>query len=139
MKLRNRLNQEQLDFTPVKLNGAMQLNLQFFADEPDEPEDENGDEEDGEPKDKDVTMKQSEINKIMAREKRQGRNALLKQLGFKDEKEMKSAMDALKKFQDSQKLEKDKANETINNVNAEKAALEARVLKAEAKTTSQKV
>lgn len=46
---------------------------------------------------------QSELNRLLANEKKQGRSAILKELGFADAATAKKALEDLKTYQDSQK------------------------------------
>lgn len=57
------------------------------------------------------TFTQEEVNRMMAREKKQGRNSLLKELGFKDEESAKSASKSYAAYLESQKTEEEKAAE----------------------------
>ena len=107
-------------------------NLQFFAakgdgdDEPKNDDNQNDDSHDddshnddgsnGEDQNKkEKTFTQSQVNAMMSREKKQGRQAALNALGFKTEDDAKKAIALLNALQDSQKSEEEKLNEKINN------------------------
>lgn len=90
----------------------------------------NGDEGTG--KDE-KTFTQSEVTKMMTREKQQGRQAILNSLGFKTEDEAKNAFNLLKALTDSQKTAEQKAEENKNTAIQEKASAEKRAEAAEAK------
>lgn len=81
----------------------------------------------------DKTFTQDEVNRMMTREKQQGKNSVLNALGFKTEEEAKSAFNLLKALQDSQKSEADKLEESKNTAVQEKANAEQRAAIAEAK------
>ena len=102
-------------------------NLQFFAakcdgddesknDDNNDDDSHNDDGSDGEgQKEKEKTFTQSQVNAMMSREKKQGRQAALNALGFKTEDDAKKAIALLNALQDSQKSEEEKLNEKINN------------------------
>jgi hypothetical protein len=139
---------------------VLPYHMQFFADagagdgagaEDDDEDDEDDDEGDGDGDGKnDKTgdqakgktgnekkeFTQAELNKMMKAEKDSGKRAMLKSFGFKDEKEAKAAMDALKKFQDSQKTETEKQTEKVNTLTSEKTAAEKRAEYLENKFTA---
>lgn len=127
------------------LKTLLPYNLQFFATDitgnesndsgGDEPDD-NGDEpDDGGESQKEKTFTQSEVNKMMAREKKQGRRSVLKDLGFSNEEEAKKAYSLLNALMDSQKSEGEKNNETNKKLEDEKSEAEKRAELAEAKLT----
>lgn len=67
---------------------------------------------------------QEEVNKMMAKEKREGKLSVLKELGVED---VKNAKDGLKRYQDyldSQKTEAEKAQAEVQRLTQEKAELE---------------
>lgn len=76
---------------------------------------------------------QSEVSKMMTREKQQGKQSVLNALGFKTEKDAKDALNLLKALQDSQKSEEEKVEEAKNTAIQEKAEAEKRAEMAEAK------
>lgn len=79
------------------------------------------------------TFTQDQVTQMMAREKRQGRSAALKDLGFKSEKEAKDAIKLLNVLLDSQKTPEDKASEKAKGALDEKEAAERRATAAENK------
>lgn len=70
-------------------------------------EGQGGQQQEEKPEEKQFT--QTELNKLLAAEKRQGKNSVYKELGFKDAADAKAQLEALKKFQDSQKTAEEKA------------------------------
>lgn len=79
------------------------------------------------------TFSQSEVNRMMTREKQQGKQSVLNSLGFKTEEEAKNAFNLLKALTDSQKTAEQKAEENKNTAIQEKASAEQRAIQAEAK------
>lgn len=128
-----------------ELKTLLPLNLQFFAedDNPDDKgsaTDDNQDGEDDGGKDDQTksggkTFTQEEVTRMMTREKKEGRNAAIKALGFENEEEAKKAASLLKALLDSQKSEKEKAEEEKNNAVNQKSDAEKRASEAEAKLT----
>lgn len=102
-----------------RFENVLPFNLQFFAEDnsikdPDVNVNENGEEENPDEEDQGVnekTFTQKEVNAMMAREKKQGKNSVLRSLGFKTEEEAKNAFNLLKTLTDSQKSEKEKKDE----------------------------
>ena len=104
-------------------------NLQFFAAKGDGDNDANGENDNQDNNDnqdddnnpdskcqqKEKVFTQSQVNAMMSREKKQGRQAALNALGFKTEDDAKKAIALLNALQDSQKSEEEKLNEKINN------------------------
>ena len=121
------------------------FNLQFFAEEGGSEENGNGgsddastegkgsDEESGKEDKAEKTFTQSEVSAMMAREKKQGKNSVLKSLGFTSEKEAKDAFNLLKALTDSQKSAEEKAKEIEGKATKEKQEAETRAMMAEAK------
>lgn len=123
------------------------LNIQFFAegdgaDTSDEPSagggessgsetggDTNGGTAEGEEK----TFTQAQVTAMMAREKKQGKNSVIKELGFKSEKEAKDAIRLLNVLLDSQKTPEEKAKDQAGKANDEKEEAERRATAAENK------
>lgn len=70
-------------------------------------EGQGGQQQEEKPEEKQFT--QTELNKLLAAEKRQGKNSVYKELGFKDAADAKAQLEALKAFQDSQKTAEEKA------------------------------
>lgn len=79
------------------------------------------------------TFTQDDVNRMMAREKQQGKQSVLNALGFKTEEDAKNAFNLLKALQDSQKSAEQKAEENKNTAVQEKANAEQRAAIAEAK------
>lgn len=67
------------------------------------------------------TFTQEEVNALMAKEKKQGKLTVLKELGLEDSKATKEEIAAYKKWLDDQKTDLQKANDTVT---AEKTAKE---------------
>ena len=118
------------------------LNIQFFAeDDGSEGDDDgtgaegtgSGDEGNqdlgGEGTKTGETFTQEQVNAIAAREKAQGRNAMMKLFGVKDEKAAKEQAEAFKKWQESQKDNEQK----LKDAKASASEAEKRALAAEAK------
>ena len=128
-----------------ELKTLLPLNLQFFAedDNPDDKgsaEDNNqgGNDDSGKDDQTDSgkkTFTQEEVTRMMTREKKEGRNAAIKALGFENEEEVKKAASLLKALLDSQKSDKEKAEEEKNNAVNQKSDAEKRASEAEAKLT----
>lgn len=66
------------------------------------------------------TFTQAEVNKMMTREKREGKKSILSSLGFKTEEDAKKAVSLLNALMDSQKTDADKANDKAKGAEAEK-------------------
>ena len=134
----------------MKENALMGYNLQFFAGdesgEKEEGNDDSGEDDDSnegsgnesgdDSKEKkesktEKTFTQSQVNKLMAKEKNQGKNAALKELGIdpKDSKlvNMVKSLIESQKSDEQKKLESETAKETANT------ELEKKVMLAEAK------
>lgn len=67
-----------------------------------------------------VSMSQDELSKMMAKEKKEGRAAILRELGINtdDAKTNKDIMEKFRNWQESQKTELDKANEKLGTLEA---------------------
>lgn len=121
------MKEERKNFLP--------MNLQFFAEggKDEGKDDDVNDEgkgtdegtgtEDESGKEKERTFTQEEVTRMMAREKKQGRAALLKELGYKDEKQAKAASSSYNAWLESQKSDEQKSAEKDSE--NEKAILEA--------------
>lgn len=118
------------------------LNLQFFAsdddvdDDDDDLNDDNAgsdDDDKGDDGKASKTFTQAEVTAMMTREKKEGRKALLKQLGFKTEKEAKDAVALYTALVDSQKSEEDKLKDKAGDLENEKNTAEQRAELAENK------
>lgn len=79
------------------------------------------------------TFTQEEVNKMMAREKKQGKSSVLKSLGFKSEEEAQNAVKMLNTLLDLQKTPEDKANDKATKAEDEKKDAERRATAAENK------
>lgn len=128
-----------------ELKTLLPFNLQFFAedDNPDDKDSATDDNQDGkddggkddQTKSGEKTFTQEEVTRMMTREKKEGRNAAIKALGFENEDEAKKAAALLKALLDSQKSEKEKAEEEKNNAVNQKSDAEKRASEAESKLT----
>lgn len=118
---------------------VLPLNLQFFAegdddiDDPGTGEEGDGDNDDQGGKSSDKTFTQAEVTAMMTREKKEGRKALLKQLGFKTEAEAKNAIVLYNALVESQKTDEDKVKEKEQTLESEKSDAEKRAELAENK------
>lgn len=134
-----------------KKNAFIPFNLQFFA----EPDDGSGQQSDdgnnggqekgkenvtdgngngnGSEKEKERTFTQTEVNRMMTKEKKEGKQSILNSLGFKTEEDAKNAFNLLKALQDSQKSDSDKKEEEKNTAIQGKQEAEKRAEIAEAK------
>ena len=129
-------------------------NLQFFAEsngdgeqndngQPNGGENSNGDNGDAngengsgeQSKGAEKTFTQQEVNNMMAKEKKQGKQSVLNALGFKTEQEAKDAISLLKALKDSQKSEEEKQEEAKKAALDDKEKAEQRAILAEAKLT----
>lgn len=129
----------------------MPYNLQFFA-EPDDGQTNGDDGKKGNDDSNDVngnqnasgddknkndgaekTFTQKQVNEMMTKEKKQGKQSILNALGFKTEQEAKDAVNLLKTLKDSQKSEEEKQEEAKKAALGEKEKAEQRALIAEAK------
>lgn len=117
------------------------MHLQFFADgnegnEPDNPDVGSlmgGDEPDNDGGKSDKTFTQAEVTAMMTREKKEGRRALLNQLGFKTEGEAKQAVALYTTLLESQKSEDQKKLDAAAKLGDAKADAEQRAEAAENK------
>lgn len=127
---------------------GLPFNLQFFAEENgDEGQNgdgqANGDEgskgnENGsgeQNKNAEKTFTQQQVNDMMAKEKKQGKQAMLNALGFKSEQEAKDSINLLKALQESQKSEEQKQEEAKKAALEDKEKAEQRAILAESKLT----
>lgn len=85
------------------------------------------------------TFTQEEVNRMMAREKKQGRAALLKELGYKDEKSAISASKTYSAWLEAQKTEEQKAADKEAESEKELLKAKARAEEAEAKVEAMKL
>lgn len=124
-------------------------NLQLFAspkdgkeggsggsEEPDidDPDDEpDDDDDDDEPAGGSKTFTQEQVTAMMAKEKKEGRKAMLKKLGFANEAEASKAMKAYRAIMNSQKTEEELEAEKNKGLEGEKSEAEKRAQAAEDK------
>lgn len=132
----------------------MPLNLQFFAepdddskkdddkdsnggssdDSDDEPDDsDDSDDDSGKDKGKSKTFTQTEVKRMMTKEKREGRKAMLNSLGFKTEEEAKKASAFYNSYVESQKTDAEKDAEKQKSLEDDKSSAEKRAEEAEMK------
>lgn len=106
----------------------LNFDLQLFA-EGDEAGSDKGNNNDGNNNDVDhdtdenhggKTFTQSEVSNMMAKEKKEGKRAILKALGFESEDDAKKAMEDYNKYLETQKSESEKQKEAIDKANNEK-------------------
>ena len=75
------------------------------------------------------TFTQSEVNAMMAKEKDQGRKAILKELGVEDVKNAKDALDRYKEYLESQKTDLQKAQDAAAETEKNRKILEEELTK----------
>ena len=129
-----------------KVERMLKIGMQFFAEPGDDdksksegegnPDEGNNPPDDNQPKDdnkgkSEKTFTQDQVNKMMAKEKNQGRNSVYKELGIdpKDEKQVA----AVKEYLENQKTDAQKAAEKEMENNSKIQEAEQRVRIAEAK------
>lgn len=125
-----------------------QMNLQFFAEGTDGGKDGSGEGEgtnsegegtegqDGGSEGSDGgenTFTQSDVNAMMAKEKRSGKSSILKLFGIADEKAAKAEAEAYKAWKESQKTDEQKQTEAQAELENSKAEAERRAQVAESK------
>ena len=143
--MKNRTIEELLE------NIAMPMNLQHFAEQSDQDKDDdhdgNGDDDsDGDDhdddsddegnkdnKDNEKKFTQAEMTATAAKEKKQGRAAAFREMGFKSEKEAKAQLEAFRKYQESQLTPEQKTAAQIKQANDDKSDAEKRAEAAENK------
>lgn len=132
----------------------MATNLQYFASSGDQNRDDDDDQNDNEDddsdgddhdddsdegdkdsKDKDNEKKftQADMTATAAKEKKQGRAAAFREMGFKSEKEAKAQLEAFRKYQESQLTPEQKTAAQIKQANDDKSDAEKRAEAAENK------
>lgn len=141
--MKNRTIEELLE------NRAMPMNLQHFA-EPDDHDkddqdgngdddsdgddhDDDSDEGDKDSKDNEKKFTQADMTATAAKEKKQGRAAAFREMGFKSEKEAKAQLEAFRKHQESQLTTEQKIAAQIQQANDDKSDAEKRAEAAENK------
>ena len=82
------------------------------------------------------TFTQEDVNAIGAREKNQGKSAILKMFGCADEKTAKAEAEEFKKWKESQKTDEQKRNEAEQQLKDSAAESEKRAVAAENKLTA---
>lgn len=140
--MKNRTIEELLE------NRAMLMNLQHFAEQSDqdkdddqdgnEDDDSDGDDHDDDSddegnKDNEKKFTQAEMTATAAKEKKQGRAAAFREMGFKSEKEAKAQLEAFRKYQESQLTPEQKTAAQIQQANDDKSDAEKRAEAAENK------
>nr|DAP31872.1 MAG TPA: Major capsid protein [Caudoviricetes sp.] len=139
--MKNRTIEELLD------DRAMIMNLQHFAEPSDQDKDDSDgdgdddsdgddhdDDSDGEgSKDNEKKFTQADMTATAAKEKKQGRAAAFREMGFKSEKEAKAQLEAFRKYQESQLTPEQKTAAQIQQANDDKSDAEKRAEAAENK------
>ena len=140
--MKNRTIEELLE------NRTMLMNLQHFAEPSDqdknddqdgnEDDDSDGDDHDDDSddegnKDNEKKFTQAEMTATAAKEKKQGRAAAFREMGFKSEKEAKAQLEAFRKYQESQLTPEQKTAAQIQQANDDKSEAEKRAEAAENK------
>ena len=141
--MKNRAIEELLE------NRTMFMNLQHFAEPSDQDKDDdhdgngNDDDSDGDDhdddsddegnKDNEKKFTQAEMTATAAKEKKQGRAAAFREMGFKSEKEAKAQLEAFRKYQESQLTPEQKTAAQIQQANDDKSEAEKRAEAAENK------
>ena len=141
--MKNRTIEELLE------NRTMLMNLQHFAepsdhdkdddqDGNDDDDDSDGDDHDDDSddegnKDNEKKFTQAEMTATAAKEKKQGRAAAFREMGFKSEKEAKAQLEAFRKYQESQLTPEQKTAAQIQQANDDKSEAEKRAEAAENK------
>lgn len=132
-----------------EVRNRLPYNLQLFAtsaDKDGEGEDDIAEENNNEveetegkdggeekPDEEEKTLTQSEMNAIATKEKKQGKKAMLKELGFKNESDAKKEIEAFRQWKESQMTDEEKAQRDAKEKDAAQQALLDRALKAEQK------
>ena len=140
--MKNRTIEELLE------NRTMLMNLQHFAEPSDhdkdddhdgnEDDDSDGDDHDDDSddegnKDNEKKFTQADMTATAAKEKKQGRAAAFREMGFKSEKEAKAQLEAFRKYQESQLTPEQKTAAQIKQANDDKSDAEKRAEAAENK------
>lgn len=79
------------------------------------------------------TFTQAEVNNMMTKEKNEGKRAILKSLGFKDEEEAKKSIEEYNKYVESKKTDDEKKAEALKTAKSEKDEAIKRASLAESK------
>lgn len=116
--------------------GNLQNEEKEFENDNEELDNNNNEPDEIDETEEEKTFTQEEVNRMMAKEKRQGKNSVLRSLGFKTEKEAKEALSKYNKFVEDSKSEEEKAQDKKDKENKElkETLLKANkaILKAEA-------
>lgn len=115
-------------FKNMIMKDRPKFNLQLFAEDKDEQTtdqaEQPGDEKDtATNKAEEKTFKQKDVNNIVAKESKKATEKLLKELGIEDFGNAKDGMAKFKEWQESQKNEQEKQQETLNNLTKDKETL----------------
>lgn len=146
--MKNRTIENMLENTLPR----MATNLQFFASSGDQDRDDDGDDQndgnddsdgddhdddsdegDKDSKDNEKKFTQADMIATAAKEKKQGRAAAFREMGFKSEKEAKAQLEAFRKYQESQLTPEQKTAAQIQQANDDKSDAEKRAEAAENK------
>lgn len=146
--MKNRTIENMLENTLPR----MATNLQFFASSGDQDRDGDGDDQndgnddsdgddhdddsdegDKDSKDNEKKFTQADMTATAAKEKKQGRAAAFREMGFKSEKEAKAQLEAFRKYQESQLTPEQKTAAQIQQANDDKSDAEKRAEAAENK------
>lgn len=146
--MKNRTIENMLENTLPR----MATNLQFFASSGDQDRDDDGDDQndgnddsdgddhdddsdegDKDSKDNEKKFTQADMTATAAKEKKQGRAAAFREMGFKSEKEAKAQLEAFRKYQESQLTPEQKTAAQIQQANDDKSDAEKRAEAAENK------
>lgn len=129
-------------------NRTMLMNIQHFAEPSDHEKDDDNDGDDDDDsdggdhdddsddegsKDNEKKFTQAEMTATAAKEKKQGRAAAFREMGFKSEKEAKAQLEAFRKYQESQLTPEQKTAAQIKQANDDKSDAEKRAEAAENK------
>lgn len=142
--MKNRTIEELLE------NRTMLMNLQHFAEPSDQDKDDDHDDHDDDSdgddhdddsddegskdnKDNEKKFTQADMTATAAKEKKQGRAAAFREMGFKSEKEAKAQLEAFRKYQESQLTPEQKTAAQIQQANDDKSEAEKRAEAAENK------
>lgn len=111
-----------------KKNKLVPMNLQLFAEETEETtanqKELPGDKEDTTTETvEDKTFKQEDVNNIVAKESKKATEKVLKELGIEDFENAKDGLAKFKKWQDEQKTDAEKQQETLGNLEKDKQTL----------------
>lgn len=146
--MKNRTIENMLENTLPR----MATNLQFFASSGDQDRDDDGDDQndgnddsdgddhdddsdegDKDSKDNEKKFTQADMTATAAKEKKQGRAAAFREMGFKSEKEAKAQLEAFRKYQESQLTPEQKTAAQIQQAKDDKSDAEKRAEAAENK------